>query len=72
MASDDWTSFLVRSQKKKNLLSDIRKNVVEEFLHLLEIFGHNERPTLLAIKICEEHPDSNVAIVLNDYVERLS
>lgn len=72
MASRDWQNFLVRSQGKKNLLDDIREKVIEEFLHLLEIFGRNERPTLLAVRICEDYPDCNVAIVLNDYVERLS
>lgn len=68
MVPRDWNNFLTRSQGKKKLLSDARKQVIEEFLHLLEIFGRNDHPTLLAIRICEEHPDCNVAIVLDDYI----
>lgn len=69
-ALKEWRRFMARSGNQFALPIDLRRGLIMEFEHLCDIFGQNESPVFLAIRVCDQHPESDVARVLNAYVEK--
>jgi len=64
----NWANFVKKSKGKKPAPRSFLEKAEREFLGLLEVFGNNERPTMLAAKVCFQFPEHDMASFLDSHV----